>query len=631
MKSVLPTTEELAEIPPALLLAVNVIPLIGVAWLGWDVRGLLTLYWSENLIIGAFTIVKMLARSPIGGLFTAAFFSLHYGGFCAVHGIFVLAMTSGGLEASVPEGLMPEGDGSWPFLLIFFELLYRVTRAVFDLATPMWLIAFGALVLSHGSSLVANFFVRGESDGTDVKNLMASPYGRIVLLHITLIAGGFGVIALGSPLFLLLMLVVLKTAVDLIFHLREHRKLRQKVAKRSVPGGVVAATVAVLLFVGCTGSRVLTELPEPSPDCIVVAARSSDFAAESYSARDTLALYASRPEISRSLSGKPLVIRGCTDTPSAGLATAWSINDDSTVATFRLRSGLDAHAIAATLAAAANVDSAGAVGDREITIHVPRSTLSAIINHESSIINYWSSFIIPHPEFRTLDPPLDERDLIDRGVDVLVTRSPDVIDYARRAADAAVVALPWDRVYVLLAREPINVPADLRTSLVSGAVRAESRVTSRFCHPQERARPGDRPEGEAPHVPLLNAVVYDSSDDVASDIAERIVSLSTGINPDAIRFPLQAVTALPASADEVSSRVQAGRETLYVVSVPRVEPDVCDALRAAFGGAVWIEPTNVTPLVETRDHVYVGRPDVTIAVDAFGYPYVIRDQQERRP
>ena len=56
------------------LVVVNLIPLIGVLLWGWDVGSLVVLYWSENLILGGYTIVKMLAVSPVGGLFSSLFF-----------------------------------------------------------------------------------------------------------------------------------------------------------------------------------------------------------------------------------------------------------------------------------------------------------------------------------------------------------------------------------------------------------------------------------------------------------------------------------------------------------------------------------------------------------------------------
>ena len=52
---------------------------------------------------------------------------------------------------------------------------------------------------------------------------MQQLYKRIVLLHVAIIAGGFGVMALGSPLPLLVLIVIGKIALDIHLHRREHR------------------------------------------------------------------------------------------------------------------------------------------------------------------------------------------------------------------------------------------------------------------------------------------------------------------------------------------------------------------------------------------------------------------------
>jgi hypothetical protein len=43
-------------------------------------------------------------------------------------------------------------------------------------------------------------------------------------VHVTILAGGFLADSLGAPLAALILLVLLKTVIDLLAHLREHRK-----------------------------------------------------------------------------------------------------------------------------------------------------------------------------------------------------------------------------------------------------------------------------------------------------------------------------------------------------------------------------------------------------------------------
>jgi hypothetical protein len=197
------------------LVLVNLLPLLGVLVFHWDVAALVVLYWSENLVLGFYTLLKMLVKSPLGGLGSGVFFLIHYGGFCAVHGLFIMVLL-------VDETVDPMPGDPWPLFLVFPQLLINVVRQVLDYAPPEWLFAFVALVISHGISFVMNFLLAGEREELTLKDLMGAPYGRIVVLHVAIILGGFAVMALGEPVALLVVLVLLKLALDIRLHLREH-------------------------------------------------------------------------------------------------------------------------------------------------------------------------------------------------------------------------------------------------------------------------------------------------------------------------------------------------------------------------------------------------------------------------
>lgn len=215
---------------PYALIAANVFPLAGVLLWDWDAAAIVVFYWSENLIIGALTLLKMLHRSPVLGWFGGAFFVVHYGGFCAVHGM--LAMALMGVDIGDPF----EGIGL-PFFLIFVELLIGVTRGVLETAPSDWLWGFVAIAVSHSFSLIANYIGRREYENQTTQKLMMAPYRRIVILHLAILFGGWGTLALGSPLPLLIILIAGKTGLDLQMHLREHglswRMLRG--ARESLP------------------------------------------------------------------------------------------------------------------------------------------------------------------------------------------------------------------------------------------------------------------------------------------------------------------------------------------------------------------------------------------------------------
>jgi len=191
----------------ALLLA-NAVPVIGVLFLGWTVFPLLLLYWLENVIVGGFNVAKMLLARPAepiywaGKLFLIPFFIVHFGGFTFVHGVLLVAFFG-------PKGLQP------------FDLLTAVPAAIRTNQLGWGLLS---LVASHGFSFFWNYLKNGEYQRASLQTLMGQPYGRIVVLHLTVLFGGWVVMLLGSPLFALVVLVALKTATDWRAHRAERRK-----------------------------------------------------------------------------------------------------------------------------------------------------------------------------------------------------------------------------------------------------------------------------------------------------------------------------------------------------------------------------------------------------------------------
>lgn len=193
----------------AMILA-NVIPFAGVFVWRWEVFPLLLLFWFENVIIGAFNALKMLLAGPrdpgawLVKLLVVPFFCFHYGMFTFVHGVFVMGLFGGAFRP---------GAG-FPTPAVFWQ-------TALELKLP-W--AMLGLAISHGVSFATNYLGRGEYRRADPQKLMASPYGRVMVLHFTILLGGFLMLALHSPVAGLALLVVLKTALDVHAHLRERRK-----------------------------------------------------------------------------------------------------------------------------------------------------------------------------------------------------------------------------------------------------------------------------------------------------------------------------------------------------------------------------------------------------------------------
>lgn len=180
------------------LVAANAVALLGVLVLGWRLGEIMLLYWVESAVIGGFTVLKMAAKREWAALFTVPFFLVHYGVFMTVHLIFLVAFF-------FESGIFAVVGG-------FLDMVARISPAVL------------ALVLSHGVSYWTNFLQAGERDRLSLNDIMGSPYPRIVVMHITILVGGMLAAALGSPLYALATLLVLKTCVDVAAHRRERRK-----------------------------------------------------------------------------------------------------------------------------------------------------------------------------------------------------------------------------------------------------------------------------------------------------------------------------------------------------------------------------------------------------------------------
>lgn len=172
-------------------------PIFGVIFYGWDAREVIFLYWVENLIIGFWTIARMLTTStaPIGGrLFTSGFFTVHYGMFCFVHGVFLLAMTSWG-KFSGPVQPTPE--------------------VVLEIFSTGGLVALAVNFLMQGVAMVREQFVQGEHRTVSLPQQMQRPYKHIVVVHLAIIATGFVVIFLPKSTLLLALLAAGKLVLDL--------------------------------------------------------------------------------------------------------------------------------------------------------------------------------------------------------------------------------------------------------------------------------------------------------------------------------------------------------------------------------------------------------------------------------
>ena len=170
-------------------------------------------------MIGVFIVLKIIACKPasplmwVGKLFAVPFFSFHYGIFTLVHGIFIYILF-GGLVAN--ETKVPELNPT-----IIWQMIENYNL--------IW--GFLCLLVSHGISFVMNYILKGEYKEANFFDLMSEPYRRVFMLHLTIIFGGFILIYAGSPTGGLILLIVLKMAIDALAHLKLHAGKSPNVSK----------------------------------------------------------------------------------------------------------------------------------------------------------------------------------------------------------------------------------------------------------------------------------------------------------------------------------------------------------------------------------------------------------------
>jgi len=190
----------MTDVNIVILILANLFPIFGVRYLGWSLANILYLYWAESAIIGFFNILKMTTAQggepPKNKLFFTCFFMIHYGLFMFVHFVFLTIVL---LKAFKDQGF---GGGllssiRWALILLF---------------------------LSYGSSFLANYIGKGEYKSASEKVLLFQPYGRIVIMHLTIFLGTVIIWLSGPSVALLVLLVFFKMIADLVSHLIVGRK-----------------------------------------------------------------------------------------------------------------------------------------------------------------------------------------------------------------------------------------------------------------------------------------------------------------------------------------------------------------------------------------------------------------------
>jgi len=234
------------------------------------------------------------------------------------------------------------------------------------------------------------------------------------------------------------------------------------------------------------------------------------------------------------------------------------------------------------------------------------------------------------PAIRFVVAAGDRRDLLDQGVDLLVTRDPATLEYAATLPQFRSVPLPWQRTRVLLApgrsRSAPSLSEDARHVLADDAVRGEARGAQGpfWWEMMTNCEVAVVPRAE--RATPIPRIVYDASDGAARDLAERFVGLVRASGPTATAF-LDALLpdrpgrtyrrAAGLTGASLAGAQHRGADAGYISSVDSRPVDPCHDLQALMESAPWLDPETIVPLIDTRLQAIVkrGRSGVTAEGD----------------
>ena len=266
----LPDSSLFSEFSVWLLIAANLIPLLGVLFWNWDIFSLMVLYWMETAMIGFYQLIKILITQTLFAVFLIPFFIFHFGMFMKIHFMFIAALFgppwAKALQDSVPailNRLLFEEHFWFPALALFishgvsfflhgfkkttdprFEMMENaieenIKKGNLDpppsAAPPYhptedWQSTIDStpakpLTSGTGKPLTPAQIKMVQAltkFGGNSQDLMLEPYKRVIVMHITIILGGMLSQIMDNHKSAILVMIILKITADIFSHANTH-------------------------------------------------------------------------------------------------------------------------------------------------------------------------------------------------------------------------------------------------------------------------------------------------------------------------------------------------------------------------------------------------------------------------
>lgn len=180
----------------------NTVPVIGVVFRGWDGTQVLLAYWMETAVIGLFALPRMFMRNSVASVVVFPFYLLVYAGFMAFHYTLIVELFEN--------------------RSLSLEMLPAHVRG--PLLTPWGLGTVIGFLAGHGLSFVQEISGERAREIQTFEEAAAYPVYRIMAMQAILLLGGVAVKVFHTRIPLLLLLIGLKSLIDLKFGEREGKK-----------------------------------------------------------------------------------------------------------------------------------------------------------------------------------------------------------------------------------------------------------------------------------------------------------------------------------------------------------------------------------------------------------------------
>jgi hypothetical protein len=184
------------------LILVNLVPLYGVWFEGWDAARVFLVYCMETVIVGLLNVLKMAAvtifvkpredwnnngsHSMQSGWFFIFFFMIHYGFFVLIQTQIFFGVSNFGKQDS------------------FFSAYSQIPALLGDEG----ILLLGIFIVYYSLDTLFSFFLSGAFKTTSLSVLMFQPYQRIIVQQLIVIVGSMFLLLGATKIFMLIMVCV---------------------------------------------------------------------------------------------------------------------------------------------------------------------------------------------------------------------------------------------------------------------------------------------------------------------------------------------------------------------------------------------------------------------------------------